>query len=348
MTTPTDRRSRWCVIPGLAAAAFGVCLCLPSLGRACSCLSSPGENLAAATEIFSGRVTAVKDPYAAAVFRSSLDPLNVTFAVERVWKGAVGPTATVSTASDGASCGFRFTKNERYLIYAHDSYVSACGGTNSLAAASADIAALGPGYAPATSSKEPGTEMATAPEASSGIEADADDVREYDACPDGTATVVERLGGFLDSARLLTDTYDRACDDCMLTRCEYQPRQGPFVSYYPDSRVHMRGFYNNGKRQGAWRSWYPSGKPLSEGAWRLDRKWGVWKVWFENGTLEAEIEYTDDRPDGRWKWWRENGHPSLEGAYSRGQRIGIWRAWDEDGNLIAEGQGGPDPTPSPQ
>ena len=333
-----------CFAPMLVATLSVVALD-PSSGLACSCIgpSSPTAALEHATDVFSGRVTAVEDRYAAAIIKDSTDPVTIVFAVDRVWKGDVGPTANATTVRDGASCGFSFQDGESYLVYAYNSFVGLCSRTKLLASASEDLAELGPGRAPTIRTTEPGDHPTVVPAPTPSADPDVveNDVG-YEECPVGTVPVEERLGGYLDLERLV-GTYDRGCDECTVTWCRNQPRHGPFVSHYPDGRVHMRGFYKNGKRQGAWASWYPDGKKYYEAGWREDRKFGLWKLWRENGHPQAEMEYTDDVPDGRWILWHENGQLSIEGAYKRGERVGTWRIWDEDGTLRVEGQGGRDP-----
>jgi len=149
------------LIATLSAVALG-----PSSGLACSCmLSSPAEELDHATHVFSGRVTAWEDPYAADVIQDSLEPVTITLAVERVWKGDVGPTVQVQTARDGASCGFTFHMGEQYLVYAYNSQVSLCSRTMGLASASEDLAALGTGHEPARETTAPSPHPTESPPA---------------------------------------------------------------------------------------------------------------------------------------------------------------------------------------
>ena len=58
----------------------------------------------------------------------------VTLQVHRSWKGPQPGTLEVTTARDGAACGFNFKQGERYLIFAHHGSegrftVSSCSGT---------------------------------------------------------------------------------------------------------------------------------------------------------------------------------------------------------------------------
>lgn len=49
----------------------------------------------------------------------------------------MGEQVTVSTAQSGASCGFQFTKGERYIVYAGEEKAGDGGGTAKLQSASA-------------------------------------------------------------------------------------------------------------------------------------------------------------------------------------------------------------------
>jgi hypothetical protein len=121
---------------------------------ACSCAlpGSPAAELAQATAVFAGVVTEVETP-AGSVLRGD-DPVTVTFQVAQVWKGPRRQTLTVTTASDSAACGYNFTVDEAYLVYAHGATdalsVSLCSRTAPLVNALADLYALGEGQQPQT------------------------------------------------------------------------------------------------------------------------------------------------------------------------------------------------------
>jgi len=60
-----------------------------------------------ATLVFTGTVTGV-DVHSSPPVYSSIDPVDVTFDVETVYKGAVTRTFQVVTVAGDASCGYRF------------------------------------------------------------------------------------------------------------------------------------------------------------------------------------------------------------------------------------------------
>ncbi len=307
-------------------------LSLPVPAHACSCISSPiDEALAGATEVFTGRVTAVKNPYAGAVIQSSMDPLSVTMSVDRVWKGTLGRSVELRTANSGASCGYRFDANEIYLVFAHDRHVSLCSRTKPIATATEDLAALGDSHVPENAAFVPQPSPTASPREPDAI--------GYERCPDGVRTVTEPFSGFLDMPRLV-GTYDMGCEECTITRCDVTPREGPVVTRYASGQIHIQGFYRQGRREGSWASWYANGQRHYEAPWRHDRKHGLWRVWRDGGQLEAEMEYADDVPDGAWRLWYANGQQHIDGGHRRGARTGTWRYWNEDGSLLAEGPGG--------
>jgi hypothetical protein len=89
-------------------------LCAALVGSwvfACSCAPppEPKKALEQAKAVFLGEVTKIEE-----------DGQNrtVTVKVERWWKGGDTAEVTVSTAKDGAACGYGFQKGMKYLVYA--------------------------------------------------------------------------------------------------------------------------------------------------------------------------------------------------------------------------------------
>lgn len=119
---------------------------------ACSCIMPrpPGEELANATAVFSGTVTA-QDERQGLSMRSA-DPVKVTFVVAEVWKGDIPAEVSITTARESASCGYNFEDGAEYLVYANgtdaDRKVSLCSRTTLLANADEDLEALGAGSPP--------------------------------------------------------------------------------------------------------------------------------------------------------------------------------------------------------
>ncbi len=121
---------------------------------ACSCIQ-PGiaiEELNSSAIVFSGKVVDIKDENEDADIQSSADLLAIKFQVNESWKGVEETEVTVFTPRDSASCGFNFTLNEEYLVYAHEGegsyHVNICSRTAPLASASADLVDLGKGEKP--------------------------------------------------------------------------------------------------------------------------------------------------------------------------------------------------------
>jgi hypothetical protein len=140
----------WKLAVTLAVVAF-VPAVQPTCVFACSCRppSPPAAALADAAAVFAGRVTALSAP----VDSGGADPVRVTFAVTRSWKGANQSTVVVNTPASSASCGVGFVKGQTYLVYAYSSEgrleTILCSRTAELATAGADLAVLGPGSVPA-------------------------------------------------------------------------------------------------------------------------------------------------------------------------------------------------------
>ncbi|EFM12481.1 conserved hypothetical protein [Paenibacillus curdlanolyticus YK9] len=122
---------------------------LPSHAYACSCAVAPSvaDEYANQTAVFAGEVTAIKIDDQSAEVKSSMDPVEVTFQVQQVWKGdAVAEQTVVKTVREGASCGYPFQEAQAYLVYASgegtEFQVGLCSGTKPLASAGTDIQEL--------------------------------------------------------------------------------------------------------------------------------------------------------------------------------------------------------------
>lgn len=134
---------------------FAGVLLFSSFAGACSCAMSqpPEESLEAADAVFAGTVTDIADPFQPGSYHSTAADRHVTFNVSEVWKGPDYESIVVSTAVSSASCGYSFSEDEDYLVYARGAEdelsVSLCSRTAVLDEAEEDIAALGSGDAPA-------------------------------------------------------------------------------------------------------------------------------------------------------------------------------------------------------
>ena len=115
---------------------------------ACSCAAAPNY-LGRADVVFAGTAVEVGEGWNGGL---STAPRYVSFAVERVWLGAPTPEIRVATESSGASCGYEFQENVRYLVYGTQSgdgpvRTGLCTGTRPYSDADARILsqAAGPG-----------------------------------------------------------------------------------------------------------------------------------------------------------------------------------------------------------
>ena len=120
---------------------------------ACSCIM-PGtvaEEVERADAVFTGTVIAVDTPiYGAYVFPD----VEVTFTVQKYWKGVLSEPLVIHTGQGGGDCGFGFEEGESYLVYAYaddtgDLHANICSRTAVLSDAEEDLAMLGKGFVPA-------------------------------------------------------------------------------------------------------------------------------------------------------------------------------------------------------
>lgn len=142
----------------------------PQVTYACSCAvpASPLEAMEQSAAVFEGTVVSIKEKFK--IMQSSADPVQATFQVGARWKGEVGEKVTVTTALSGASCGFEFTKGERYIVYAGGEEAAGEGGTAKLtvslcsrtalfSGAEEDLNELGAGMSGARPRSRPGSLM---------------------------------------------------------------------------------------------------------------------------------------------------------------------------------------------
>lgn len=126
----------------------------PSYSQACSCAEPAPveEELERKTAVFSGKVTDISIPNNRSSTWSSADPVNVTLEVFEVWKGEVEETVTIQTVRDEASCGYHFSQDKEYIVFAYGSpdklQTGLCERTKLLRGASEELAILGEGKAP--------------------------------------------------------------------------------------------------------------------------------------------------------------------------------------------------------
>jgi hypothetical protein len=130
---------RWLrrVVSVVGLVAAGVVLAPVTPACACSCAQVTSEEAANnSTLVFVGVVRDINKPLQ--IFGgSSADPVTVEFDVSEVHKGQVPARLSLTTALDGASCGYPFTEGGRYLVFASD-YGS--GMSTSLCAGNRDLA----------------------------------------------------------------------------------------------------------------------------------------------------------------------------------------------------------------
>ncbi|MCE9552016.1 MAG: hypothetical protein K8T91_01375 [Planctomycetes bacterium] len=115
---------------------------------ACSCIQPPPPQQAmeASSAVFTGKVVEIQQG------QQQFAPKRVTFEVDRSYKGLDGGRVEVTTAADGAMCGFGFQKGKSYLVYCYGDKESLntnlCTRTKSMENAGDDLKELGEGKKP--------------------------------------------------------------------------------------------------------------------------------------------------------------------------------------------------------
>ena len=122
-------------------AVFVTILIFAPVSHACTCAGMPSGNPACQTYwywpvIFSGKVVEI---------RAEGQRLNVKLKVNESFRGISGTTVEITTADDGAACGYPFKLNESYLVYTKPDRdgklsVGLCGRTIPMSSAADDIA----------------------------------------------------------------------------------------------------------------------------------------------------------------------------------------------------------------
>lgn len=132
MVTRRKIRSAWLTALCALIVFMTLLTVRPQVTYACSCVVSPSplEAMEKSAAVFEGTVVSIQEKFK--IMQSSADPVQVTFQVGAWWKGEVGEQVTVTTAQSGDSCGFEFTKGERYIVYAGAEEAEGTGGTAKL------------------------------------------------------------------------------------------------------------------------------------------------------------------------------------------------------------------------
>jgi len=170
---PPSRRAR-VTAAGLSAIVLAV-LFVPlfaSSAAACGCVGlTEAESLDLADVAFTGRVESVTDPRSGLVGSMFGDgAVTATLVVDQVYKGSAQVVTEVTTAMDGAACGFAFEVDRDYAVFASlggdgvvdvgpdDLTVNRCRGTRLLGGVPPD----GVGASPLSGGSPPGASLARA------------------------------------------------------------------------------------------------------------------------------------------------------------------------------------------
>lgn len=136
MTEPFQRNQPKFLPAFLLLLCLGVIMSPTRPAYACSCVRPPAPNqaLADATVVFSGQVTNIE---------RVKGRLNVTFHVDKHWKGEPAQSLIVQTFATTAMCGYPFKVGQIYLVYAKHRQgklqTNQCSRTNLLSRAAEDL-----------------------------------------------------------------------------------------------------------------------------------------------------------------------------------------------------------------
>ena len=142
---------------GLAAALAAVAALAPARAHACSCMpQAQRDAYEQSVAVFEGHVLEQSPPPA-----DQTGQVTVRMKVVRAWKGIESEHAEVVTAANSATCGYAFTVDQSYLVYATTLegklHVNLCGRTQPIAGADEDLKALGLGATPVEPKAGPAT-----------------------------------------------------------------------------------------------------------------------------------------------------------------------------------------------
>jgi len=122
---------------------------IPKQTSACSCAmgNTPDQEFKKSDAVFQGKVIKKETQRNSLFIRSSDDPVQVTFSVQKVWKGIETKEIIIQTELSEASCGYSFHNNQEYIVYATKRdgklHVQLCSRTNQLSKATEDAQYLG-------------------------------------------------------------------------------------------------------------------------------------------------------------------------------------------------------------
>ena len=96
-------------------------------------------------------------------------------------------------------------------------------------------------------------------------------------------------------------------------------KEGPWVTYWTNGRVWVKGDYKNGEREGPWVFYYDNGQLHMKGDFKNGEEEGPLVVYYENGRLSFKGNYKNGEKDGPWVYYHEDGtvNEELDGIYEK-------------------------------
>jgi len=111
---------------------------------------------------------------------------------------------------------------------------------------------------------------------------------------------------------------------------------GPYVSFYTDGTVKIRGHYQNNSPRGIWKYFYENGSLKMIGELSDSFNSGYWRYYYESGQKSMEGSLSGGKREGLWKFYYESGVVKSRGQFKQNVREGLWEYFYEDGVLKAK------------
>ena len=99
-------------------------------------------------------------------------------------------------------------------------------------------------------------------------------------------------------------------------------RHGPWVFYWDNGKLRVKGTYKNGKREdGPWVSYHDTGQLHHKGTYKDGKLDGPWIGYHYNGQLHWKGTYKDGKRDGPWVGYNKNGQLFSQETFKNGVKV---------------------------
>jgi len=94
-----------------------------------------------------------------------------------------------------------------------------------------------------------------------------------------------------------------------------------------------RGELEDGKREGPWVGYWDNGQLWIKGAYKNGKHEGPWVFYWKNGQLHSKGVFKDGKEEGPWVEYWDNGQLRYKGAYKNGKQEGPHISYNIDGSI---------------